>query len=208
MGSGLNLLTHSYLAAAAALPDHAKNMVCGGFAMTILSTMFIKSMHLKRVPVDPSHRALFIGAYVVQTFTSAVIVAVAGAMCFGHGGYLRVLMSEDVQLLWTLSAFAVLLVILGWLDEGLELTLTGQKGEEGNQGDYLVHPFGFWWCLTPEVTMDEFEDTQQDVEASPGRKGSHPRLSALSPLLGESIANMKDLGYDSTDMSFRTSARS
>ena len=186
MGSGLNLLTHSYLAAAAALPDHAKNMVCGGFAMTILSTMFIKSMHLKRVPVDPGHRNLFIGAYVVQTIMTMIIVIVATAMCFGGGGYLRVLMHEDIQLLWTLSAFAVLLVILSWLDEGLELTLVGRKGEEASQTEYLVHPFGFWWCLTAEVTMDEYEDSRQDVETSIGtHTGSHPRLSALSPLLGE-----------------------
>lgn len=32
LGSGLNLLTHSYLAATAALPGDAKALVCSGFA--------------------------------------------------------------------------------------------------------------------------------------------------------------------------------
>jgi hypothetical protein len=34
LGSGMNLLTHSYLAATAALPGNAKSLVCSGFAGT------------------------------------------------------------------------------------------------------------------------------------------------------------------------------
>ena len=62
MGSGLNLLTHDYMAASAALPGPAKTLVTGGFSAVLLSTFFIKSMHLKRVPTDPRNQALFIGA--------------------------------------------------------------------------------------------------------------------------------------------------
>jgi hypothetical protein len=204
MGSGLTLLTHSYLAAAASLPNHAKNLVCGGFATTILSTMFIKSMHLKRVPIDPTHQALFVGAYVVQAITTVVVGCVTMAMAMGNGGYLQVFLQEDVELLWLLSGFALLLVILGWLDEGLELTLMGSQTD-----DYLVHPFGFWWCLVPEVTMDELDDEapEEDYSARINR-GSYPRLSVLSPLLGESIANMKDSFRYDTAMGTRGSAGS
>ena len=178
MGSGLTLLTHSYLAAAAALPDNAKNLVCGGFAATLFSTMFIKSMHLKRVPTDPQQQALFIGAYVVQAITTLMVAGITTAMCFGHGGYLQVLMNNDVELLWVLSGFALLLVALGWLDEGLELALTGTAGNS----EYLVHPFGFWWCLHPEVSLDDLTDNELH----------QPRgLSEMSPLLSESVANMR-----------------
>jgi hypothetical protein len=177
MGSGLNLLTHSYLAAAAALPGRAKSLVCGGFAAVLLSTVFIKSMHLRRVPVAGQQKALFIGAYVIQTLATLAIAAVSMAMCFGRGGYLQVLMlNDDVELMWILSGFAVFLVALSWLDEGLELALQGDGDE------YLVHPFGFWWCLKPEVRMDEIPIV------SPSSRG---RLSELSPLLGESVANMR-----------------
>jgi hypothetical protein len=181
MGAGLSLLTHSYLAAAAALPGPAKQLVCGGFAAVLLSTMFIKSMHLKRVPIAARDRALFVGAYLIQTFMTLTVVGVTTAMCLGHGGYLQLLMQNDVQVLWVLSGFAVLLVVLGWLDEGLELILTG--GKDGSiQRDYMVSSFGFWWCLKPEISAEDF--TEEEVTAN-------SRLSVLSPLLGESVANLR-----------------
>ena len=183
MGSGLTLLTHSYLAAAAALPGPAKDLVCGGFAGVLVSTAFIKSMHLKRVPRAGYQRALFVGAYVVQLLATVVIAGVCFAMCFGQGGYLQVLMQNDVELLWILSGFAFFLVALSLLDEGLELALL-----EGQ--DLLVHPFGFWCCiLTPEV---DFEDILKESSmGSIAQSNSGARLSELSPLLGESIANMR-----------------
>jgi hypothetical protein len=184
LGSGLTLLTHSYLAAAAALPGPAKELVSGGFAGVLLSTAFIKSMHLKRVPRAGHQKALFVGAYIVQLLATVVIAFVSFAMCFGQGGYLQVLMMQnDVELLWILSGFAVFLVALGMLDEGLELAL--QEGE-----DLLVHPFGFWCCIfTPEVDM---EDILKESAMRPiGQTNSGARLSELSPLLGESIANMR-----------------
>ena len=179
MGSGLTLLTHSYLAAAAALPDNAKNLVCGGFAAVLLSIMFIKSMHLKRVPLDPQHKALFVGAYLIQAITTLAVVGVITAMCYGQGGYFQILMQNDVELLWVLCGLALLLVALGWLDEGLELALAGGSAES----DYLVHPFGFWWCLHPDVDLTDL--TPEDI-------GPQPRgLSEMSPLLSESVANMR-----------------
>jgi hypothetical protein len=192
MGSGLNLLTHSYLAAAAALPSKSKSLVCGGFSAVLISTLFIKSMHLKRVPVARQQKALFIGAYVMQTFATMVISGITLLMSMGQGGYLQVLMQNDVELMWVLTGFASFLVVLSWLDEGLELAL--QDDESGNA--YLVHPFGFWWCLKPEVDMEAIlaeEDAQVPRQ--------HGRLSVLSPLLGESVANMRPSllqGYDST----------
>lgn len=182
MGSGLNLLTHSYLAAAAALPGPAKALVCGGFAGVLFSIAFIKSMHLKRVPRQAQQKAMFIGAYVVQLLVTLMIAGVCLSMCFGQGGYLQVLMQNDVELLWILCGFAVFLVGLSMLDEGLELAL--QDGE-----DYLVHPFGFWCCIfQPEVDMEEILAAES---GSLGKIESGGRLSELSPLLGESVANLR-----------------
>jgi hypothetical protein len=197
MGSGLNILTHSYLAAAAALPGPAKSLVCGGFAGVLVSTAFIKSMHLKRVPIVPVQRALFVGAYVIQALATLAVAAIAVLMAVGEGGYLQILMQNDVELMWVLSGFAVLLVLLSWLDEGLELAMQGDNEEEN--GDFLVSPFGFWWCLIPEVDPEEILAEEAHVAQSFSRRpNSGGRLSEFSPLLGESVAQMRlstmDLG--------------
>lgn len=201
MGSGLNLLTHSYLAATAALPGPAKNLVCGGFAAVILSTMFIKSMHIKRVPVEPAQRALFVGAYVVQALATFAVAGICTAMCFGEAGYLQILMENDVELVWVLCGFAVLLVLLNFLDEGLELALQGENGESSN--DFLVSPFGFWWCLKPEVDLNEMlaEEAAAQQSLTSRRLSSTGRLSELSPLLGESVANMRLSTFDLNNIS-------
>jgi hypothetical protein len=190
MGSGLNLLTHSYLAATAALPGPAKSLVCGGFAAVLVSTAFIKSMHLKRVPIVPTQRALFVGAYVVQALATLAIAGIAVLMAVGEGGYLQILMQNDVELMWVLSGFAVLLVLLSWLDEGLELALQGET--EGESGDFLVSPFGFWWCLKPEVDPEEIlAEEARAAQNMARRPSSGARLSEFSPLLGESVAQMR-----------------
>ncbi len=204
MGSGLSLLTHSYLAATAALPSDAKNLVCGGFSAVIFSIFFIKSMHLRRVPVDHHQRTMFIGAYAVQTLILFAIAGITAAMCFGHAGYLEVLMQNDIELLFVLSGFALLLVIMSWLDEGVELSLYSSAE---NSREFMVHPFGFWWCLKPEVSKEELDSVSEE------ESGSFSRLSILSPLLGSSVANMKIsqrslASYDSlptTDLNRRAS---
>jgi hypothetical protein len=200
MGSGLNLLTHSYLAAAAALPGPAKVLVCGGFGAVLLSTMFIKSMHLKRVPIVPAQRALFVGAYIIQGLATLAVAGICFAMCFGGAGYLQILMQNDAELMWVLSGFALLLVLLSWLDEGLELALQGENREDSSA--FLVSPFGFWWCLVPEVDMEEIlaQEAAAAHSLQSRRFSSAGRLSELSPLLGESIAQMKFSNVDLTSI--------
>mmetsp|Transcript_64650 Transcript_64650/g.72270 ORF Transcript_64650/g.72270 Transcript_64650/m.72270 type:complete len:577 (-) Transcript_64650:1026-2756(-) len=205
-GSGLNLLTHSYLAATAALPGNAKSLVCSGFAAVLLSTLFIKSMHIKRVPIIPEQRVLFVGAYIIQALATIAVAGIAFLMSFGQGGYLQILMQNDVELMWVLCGFAVILVVLSWLDEGLELALQG--GEEGNgESSFLVSPFGFWWCLHPEMSQEDILAEEEATAAALSnstltsqnlRPSSNLRLSEFSPLLGESVAQMRlstvDLG--------------
>jgi len=201
LGSGLNLLTHHYLAATAALPGNDKSMVCSGFAAVLLSTMFIKSMHLKRVPVEPTPRALFIGAYIIQGLATIAVAGFAFTLSYSQGGsYLQILLQGDVELMWVLSGFAVLLVWLSWLDEGLELALQDSSGDKENGKDsFLVSPFGFWWCLNPEVTPEEIlaeevattSALSHSLSATKRGRNSGPRLSEFSPLLGESVAQMR-----------------
>ena len=196
LGSGLNLLTHHYLAATAALPGSDKSVVCSGFAAVLLSTMFIKSMHLKRVPIEATPKALFIGAYVIQGLATCAVSGFAFLLSFGEVGYMQFLVQNDVQLMWVLSGFAVLLVLLSWLDEGLELALQ-DSGEELAKSDgkksFLVSPFGFWWCLKPEMEPEEILAEEAAPPSPPrlGKNGSRARLSEFSPLLGESVAKMK-----------------
>ena len=84
LGSGLNLLTQSFLAAAAALPSETKNLVCGGFSATIFSITFIKSMHIRRVPTDPKHQNMFYVAYFSQVVVVMVTVFISARskLCF------------------------------------------------------------------------------------------------------------------------------
>jgi len=208
LGSGLNLLTHHYLAAVGALPGNDKSLVCSGYTAVLLSTMFIKSMHLKRVPVDPSQRILFIGAYAIQALATVAVAAFALFLSIGKGSYLQVLLQSDVELMWVLSGFAVLLVLLSWLDEGLELAFQESinDGKKIGKDSFLVSPLGFWWCLHPEVTPEEILAEEvatanamtKSFTASKRRMSSGCRLSEFSPLLSESVAQMK---LSSTDLS-------
>jgi len=148
LGSGLNLLTHSYLAATAALSGPEKSMVCGGFSAVLLSTFFIRSMHVKRIPVDPTNRALFIGAYVVETcvLLAVATIALVRSRWEGQGmkengaTFLEYLWANDIQLVCALAVAATFVVVISWLDEGVELTL--YESVEDSRA-YRVHPFGF-----------------------------------------------------------------
>lgn len=187
MGSGLNLLTHEYLAATAALPGPAKTLVCGGYSAVLFSTFFIKSLHVKRVPTDGFNQALFVGAYVIQAMVLLAVVAATASMTIGRTiPFLESMMQYDSVLLFVLSGAAFVVVILCWLDEGVELILYESAADSHK---YRVHPFGIWWCLAPDVTEAELEDNST-VLSSDIRSTS--RLSVLSPLLGSSIANLKE----------------
>jgi hypothetical protein len=205
MGSGLNLLTHDYLAATAALPGTAKNMVCGGFSATLFSTFFIKSMHLKRVPTDPRNQCLFISAFMVQSIVLFIVVAITAVMgAFSQNnqyGFLGWLMQSDILLLFGLSLAALVIVVLSWLDEGVELTL--YRTAEDSRA-FRIHPFGFWWCLKPDIDDDDLVAAMADQQAAlqeSSNNFSSRRLSALSPLLGSSVVALRDLDYQSTSTS-------
>jgi hypothetical protein len=203
MGSGLNLLTHDYLAATAALPGTAKNMVCGGFSATLFSTFFIKSMHLKRVPTDPRNQCLFISAFMIQSIVLFIVVAITAVMCaFSQSnqyGFLTWLMQSDILLLSSLSLSALVIVVLSWLDEGVELTL--YRTAEDSRA-FRIHPFGFWWCLKPDIDDEDLAAAMADQQAAllqeTNNNFSSRRLSALSPLLGSSVVALRDLDYQST----------
>lgn len=195
MGSGLNLLTHEYLAATAALPGPAKTLVTGGFSAVLFSTFFIKSLNVKRVPTDSFNQALFIGAYMIQALVLLTVVGATASMSIGYTiPFLESMMQYDSVLLFVLSGAAFVVVVLCWLDEGVELILYESAADSHK---YRVHPFGIWWCLAPDVTEEELEDNSSGlIIASGGGSGDNLRstsgLSVLSPLLGSSIANMKE----------------
>ena len=188
LGAGLNLMTHSYLAATQALSDNAKVLVCGGFSSVVLSIAFIKSMHLRRFPVDGHARALFLVAYTAQLVTTILIVTLTAIMCTRES-YLMALTQDESIMMYVLSLMALCLVFVSWLDEAVELSL--YKSAE-DAGRYLVNPFGLWWCLKPELNEEETLAANDPEDR---------RLSALSPLLGASMADFKlstqNFGYDS-----------
>ena len=188
LGAGLDLLTHNYLAAAAALSDNSKNLVCGGFSAVVLTIALIKSMHIRRVPNEPSKRRWFLAAYTVQVIFLLAVVFTSAQMCLAKNGPLKYLMMSEIEMLAVLSGFAFLLVVMSWLDEAVELSIYG--GEEDAR-EFRVHPFGLWWCLKPQ-DADLTELVQEETPNTP-----EGRLAALSPLLGSSVAQ---LGYSSMDL--------
>jgi hypothetical protein len=132
LGSGLNLLTQSFLAAAAALPSEAKNLVCGGFSATILSITFIKSMHIRRVPTDPKHQNMFYTAYFAQFVVVIATVYVSARMYLTEdteSGLAALLMRNEIEMLSVLVGFSVVVVFMSWLDEAIELRLYSDAAE-------------------------------------------------------------------------------
>ena len=189
MGSGLNLLTHSYLAAAAALPSEAKNLVCGGFSATILSIAFVKAQHIRRVPVNPRHERMFMVAYSTQFAGVMAVVFITARMCFMRDtdtGFLALMMRNEIEMLAILVFFAVVLIIMSWLDEMVELTLYSDTGEAS---EYRVRPFGFW-------SWFEHDDTLQ-LQALALERDRAARMAQKSPLVGSHVMSFSRSIYES-----------
>lgn len=168
LGSGLDLLTHSYLAKTAAMPsEEPKNLVCLGFGCTILSIAFLKSLSIIRVPTDPTHRRMFFLSYGIQVIVTLATVFVSLNMVGGTNSFV-VLQLNDMELLYVLSGLALILVIITWFDKMIELGLV----ELGEESSYRVHPFGIWWCL------------RQDNDA-----GNNAMLSASHPMVRASVSS-------------------
>eukprot|EP00581_Thalassiosira_minuscula_P006548 CAMPEP_0183742494 /NCGR_PEP_ID=MMETSP0737-20130205/64726_1 /TAXON_ID=385413 /ORGANISM="Thalassiosira miniscula, Strain CCMP1093" /LENGTH=625 /DNA_ID=CAMNT_0025978081 /DNA_START=167 /DNA_END=2044 /DNA_ORIENTATION=+ len=190
LGSGLNLLTQSFLAAAAALPNDAKTLVCGGFSAVVFSIAFIKSMHIRRVPTNPKHERMFFVAYVTQIAGVLAVVAITARMCLLRGdeenGFLAMLMQNEIQMLSVLVFFAVLLIAMSWLDEAVELNLYSDASEAS---EYRVQPFGFWACFKHEEPLQ--------LEALALERNRAARLAQRSPLLGSSVMSFSNSMYSS-----------
>ena len=173
LGSGLNLLTHSYLAATSALPDNAKAIVCRGFAGVIRSIGFIKSMHLRRVPLNPVHRQLFYAAYGTQVIVLVAVVYTTLSMSMNR--FFGEIMLNELEMLGSLCALALFLLIISWLDEAVELNIYG----EADAREFRVHPFGLWTCLKPG-------------NPEPPLISDKNRLSHLSPIVQDNNSNLFD----------------
>ena len=179
LGSGLNLLTQSFLAAAAALPSDAKSLVCGGFAAVVFSIQFIKSMHIRRVPTNVAHERMFFTAYFAQFIATIGVVYVTARMCFARdsdSGILALLMVNEIGMLAGIAFFSIVLVGLSWLDEAIELHIYKDGAEASH---FRVHPFGFWACCK--------HDEPLQLEAMALERNRAARLAVRSPLLGSSV---------------------
>lgn len=180
LGGGLNLLTHSYLAGTAALANDSKSLVCGGFSGVILSIGFIKSMHIRRFPTNPSHRQLFFAAYGTQILVLLAVSYTTISLCLNKPGYLGQVALNEIQLLVVLCLLSLFLLVISWLDEAVELNLYG----ESDAAEFRVHPFGLWTCLK---SGDPKPPIIRDTNTIADR-----RLSHISPLLTNSNANLFD----------------
>lgn len=142
LATGMDLLTHSYLAAREALPDNAKKLVCGAFSAIVLLNAFLKSLHIRRMPKDRYHQYLFYFAYGIQIVVSLTVVYVTSRMCFDVGFY-NLLQANEIVMLFALSGAALFMVLISWLDEVVELSL--YKDTDANR--FRVRAFYLWPCL-------------------------------------------------------------
>ena len=198
LGSGLNLLTHSFLAAAAALPSDAKSLVCGGFSAVVFSIAFIKSMHVRRVPSDPKHERMFCIAYSVQVVGVAVVTFTTARMCFASGetsGLFPMMMQNEFQTLGILVFLSVVLIIISWLDEMVELRLYRDAAEAS---EFRVNPFGIWTCFKNDEVLQ--------LEALVLERNRR-LLAQRSPLLGSSVMNLtaSSMNLSSSSMNLSSS---
>jgi len=142
LGTGMDLLTHSYLAAREALPDNAKKLVCGAFAAIVLLNAFLKSLHIRRMPKDRYHQYLFYFAYGIQIVVSLTVAYITSRMCFDVGFY-NLLQANEIVMLFALSGAALFMVLISWLDEVVELSLY----KDGDVNRFRVRAFYLWPCL-------------------------------------------------------------
>mmetsp|Transcript_10628 Transcript_10628/g.10187 ORF Transcript_10628/g.10187 Transcript_10628/m.10187 type:complete len:399 (-) Transcript_10628:152-1348(-) len=185
LGAGLNLLTHSYLASTESLPVKAKNLVCAGFSAVFICIAFIKSLHVRRVPIDKTHKMLFYAAYATQLIVIVMVVFISVLMCMDKNGLIGYLMLNEIEMLSVLVGMALFVLMVSWLDEGIELRLYGSSSaSEGSAHDYRIHPFGLWFC---------FKAREPDFLLPPVRgpdQSEKRRMSHLSPLLTDNQTNI------------------
>lgn len=184
LGAGLNLLTHSYLASTESLPDKAKNLVCAGFSALIFCIAFIKSLHVRRVPINRSHKMLFYAAYATQLLVILAVVYMSAQMCMVKNGLIGFLVLNEIEMLSVLLGMALFVLIVSWLDEGIELSLYG-SASEGSAHDYRIHPFGIWFCFKSPVNPDPSLPKVDEPNQSDKQRMAH-----LSPFVTESEGNI------------------
>ena len=149
----------------------------------ILSIGFIKSMHLRRVPLNPSHRQLFYAAYIIQVIVLFTVAYATTAMSINRLGYIGQLNYNEIEMLAILCCLALFLLVISWLDEAVELNLYGGS----NAREFRVHPFGLWSCFKPGDLEPPLLPPNNDMSMSVRH------LSELS----HSSANMFDSQYGS-----------
>jgi len=172
LGSGLDLLTNSYLAATAALPNKAKELICLGFTMIVLSIVFLKSLATIRVPTNAAHRRIFFLSYFIQLCVTLSIAFTSWKMTGMSNQAFVWLQTTDTELLYVLSGFALLLVIIGSMHKSVELNLV----EVRDESTYVVYPFGFWACLKESslrVEEDVLRERHPIVRASVSAERIH-----------------------------------
>lgn len=117
----------------------------------------------------------------MQAVVLLLVVVITGIMAsFNTGGVLENLKNSDIWLLSSLSCAALLNVILGWADEGLELALYDSSEEAS---EFRVLPFAFCSCWKPPPADDDSSNSVQEpsvVSSLLGPSSNHKGYSSVS----------------------------
>lgn len=186
LGTALSSLTHGYFRGTQgnATSILARVRVSESFTATLLAIFFLNSLHVKRVPINKTHRAVFVTAYMVQALLIVTIFGVAVAMQFGFCENLT-----NLELVWFVAGTAIVVIVMSWMDEIAELSLYKSSGEAR---EARSEPLTFWCCVTPRVVVKSRTESGSESESD--------KPSSLTPLLGGADSS-KDDGYQSVDES-------
>lgn len=122
LGSGLKLLTHNCLSAEATLANNAKTLIFSGFACVVLSNVFLKSLHVRRIPVDPRNRRPVLAAHVLDILMNLLVGVTAGMLCSEYAAETTAGLSDD-DIIYSLAGVTFVLVIFSWMDKYVEVLL-------------------------------------------------------------------------------------
>lgn len=181
LGSGLQLLTRSYMSSTEALANNSKTLVTGGFSAVLASIFLIKSMHVRRIPVNTFQSALFYVAYGLQALVYVAVIAFSGYLAMSSES--SIFTSSEMSLMFSLAGASVFVVLMSWIDEMIEVTLYGNSGDAQN---YRINAFGIFSCCLEDEDDENLRSSSgfiMDVESSPLSARASSNISERTPLV-------------------------
>jgi len=208
LGAGLDRLIRNYLSFATLGLSSIQFLVCEGFLGVVLSVTFIKSLHIRTVPVDTSGKQMLRLAHFIFTTVTAVIAVIVATFCFSDLEPLVKFGQSDIKLVFALAGASLILVIMSFIDEAIVLALYRESRTNSNGKMYLyrIHPLCFWLSsckdsqkFKMEVAISTASVVKNNVVINAEMETQEDQLALLGTSNGrQHVLENEHKGYDST----------